>query len=613
MTYLYKSINNVYLWRSHLNMYLTMKTVYIILFVLGISITGNLYSQSFTDIGADLTNVTFSAAAWGDYDNDSDLDLIIMGMDASEDYITKLYRNDGTDIFTEINDLPFPDLAVGDVAFGDYDNDGDLDILIQGALSSVSSFTGLYQNKGNDEFTEAPVSLVQLYDGAVSWADYNNDGYLDILYSGFDDVNTVYSSYVYQNNKDGTFTLQSSIELPGVIKGVVKWADYDKDGDMDFLLTGLDFSGNLLSKIYKNDGDGSFTEAEISMIGVWLGDAAWGDFDMDGDPDLLLTGFNFSGRISKIYVNEGNDVFTDLGGLPFPGLSHSSAEWGDYDNDGDLDIFFCGVDDQGGWLYYTMIYTNEGNNTFTESGISFQKVFWGESLWGDYDADGDLDLVLTGYDQQGNYHSKIYRNDIETSNTVPQPPATLISSLYVNDVTLAWSPAVDEETPSLGLTYNSYLYRQDGDTVWSAMSNFMTGQRLLPESGNTCQDTAWTIRGLEDGEYYWSVQSIDNCFEGSAFAPEESFVVGSVGFRNHENDFISISPNPSNGMIRIVLNDSFTNYELHIINQQGKIEKFYQKVEDDMTLDLKDFRSGLYLFKFSSAGLIFTKKLLIQK
>jgi len=132
---------------------------YIFLIYFFLFVNNYLDAQPFVNVNANLTNVTFSSAAWGDYDNDSDLDLIIMGMDASENYSTKLYKNEGNDIFTEVAGLPFTNLAVGDVAFGDYDNDGDLDLLMQGATSSGGSFTRLYENKGNESFSEPPFPL----------------------------------------------------------------------------------------------------------------------------------------------------------------------------------------------------------------------------------------------------------------------------------------------------------------------------------------------------------------------------------------------------------------------------------------------------------------------
>jgi len=569
------------------------------------------FSQQFTNINANLADLTFSAAAWGDYDNDNDLDLIILGMNAGSTYETKLYRNDGGDVFTEVADLAFPALAVGDVAFGDYDNDNDLDIVIMGASGSGSSFTRIYENKGLDEFSEAPVTLEQLYDGAVSWCDYNNDGFLDLMYSGFDDALGVYSTYTYKNNKDGTFTEEASIVLPGVIKGVIKWADYDKDGDYDFLFTGLDFNSSLISRIYKNNGNENFTQTEIQMIGVWLGDAAWGDFDMDGDLDLLLTGFNFNGRISKIYVNEGNDTFNELAGTPFPPLSHSSAEWGDYDNDGDLDILFCGVDEVGTWLYYTMIYINNGDNTFTESGISLPTVYWGESLWGDYDADGDLDIVFSGYEPNGQILSAIYRNDISTPNTLPDPPSDLVSVVNEeeNEVILSWSPATDNETPSQSLSYNCYIYRYDGDTVWSPMSVLSSGKRLLTEMGNTNLNTCWTISGLEVGQYFWSVQSLDNSYDGSGFSPEESFIIGTVVVDLMEENLFDIYPNPTTD--RILIKGS-SGYDLILMNGSGQLIFNTSISKNEHTLDVSRFDPGIYYLQFTNGSEMCLEKIIIQ-
>jgi len=579
--------------------------------ILFIALSTTICAQPFTNINAGLTDVTFSAAAWGDYDNDNDLDLIILGMDAGASYFTKLYRNDGNDLFTVISGLPFTDLAVRSPSFGDYDNDGDLDLLMMGANNSGSGFIRIYENKGNDTFTEVSVVLEQMYDGAVSWCDYNNDGYLDLMYSGFNEVNVSYNTYVYKNNQDGTFTEQTSIDLPGVIKGTIKWADYDNDGDFDFLFTGLDLNSNLMSRVYKNNGDESFTLTEIQMVGVWLGDAAWGDYDMDGDLDILLTGFNFAGRITKIYTNDGNDVFTELQGTPFPGLSHSSAEWGDYDNDGDLDILFCGVDEQAGWIYYTMIYTNNGDNTFTESGISLETVYWGESLWGDYDKDGDLDIILTGYKPSGSVLSAIYRNDISTPNTPPEPPSGLTAVVDENEVSLSWLPAQDNETPSEALSYNCYLYKLNGDTVWSSMSTITTGKRLLTELGNTNFNTSWTINSLEDGLYYWSVQALDNNYEGSAFAGEESFTVGNVDVPNLAAGDLQVYPNPTAGRLFVAVGNTAQLFDLQVNDITGNEVLFFKKW-DQNSVDLSELKPGLYFLRFISQEGLVIKKIILQ-
>ena len=564
-------------------------TAFVVVFCFSISV----FSQPFTEISTNLMQLTFSQVSWADYDNDGDLDVFVFGMDASSNYATRLYRNDGGDVFTEVTDVPFIDLAIGSIAWGDYDNDGDLDLLIEGANNNGMAVVKLYNNKGADEFVEANVSLLQVYDGSARWADYDNDGYLDMLLCGFDDA--TYVTKVYNNNQDGTFSEQSSIDLPGMIKTSVEWADYDKDGDMDFIFFGLNFSSNFVSILYKNMGNGTFADSELSLPGVWLGDAAWGDYDMDGDPDFIMSGFESPGRITELYQNNGDGTFTQQNEVPFIGVSHSALEWGDYDNDGDPDLFLCGVYEQSGWVYVTEIYDNNGDGTFSESGITLANVlYWGDAAWGDYDADGDLDLIQAGYTAAGGIKTVIYRNDNGFINTPPNPPGNLIIEADTTSVSISWDASTDNETPPEGLSYNAYIYKQDGDTIWSAMA-LSSGYRLLPSMGNTTQNTSWTIKNLEDGIYFWSVQALDNNFEGSAFAPEESFTIGTTGINDVNTKTISIYPNPATNLVNI---KSFLNIiSVDVYNYAGQLvaqEKFNNNHGQINTMALP---SGIYFLR----------------
>jgi len=174
--------------------------------------------------------------------------------------------------------------------------------------------------------------------------------------------------------------------LPGVDRASVAWGDYDNDGDPDLLLSGTGY----ITEVYRND-NGSFTDINAGLIGVGYGSVEWGDFDADGDLDILVSGFNGS-VYTKIYCNT-NGIFTDIN-AGLPGILHGVSTWADYDNDGDLDVFITGNTNSVG--YISKLYRND-SGTFVNSGMSFPGLIYSNASWGDYDNDDDVDLIITGY------------------------------------------------------------------------------------------------------------------------------------------------------------------------------------------------------------------------
>ena len=474
-----------------------------------------LYAQTFTEINAGLTGVYGSSVAWGDYDNDGDLDILLTGWTGSTS-VSKVYRNNGNNSFTEQTGISLMGIYFSSVAWGDYDNDGNLDILLTGQTGSTS-ISRIYRNNGNNSFTEQTgISLTGVYYSSVAWGDYDNDGDLDILLTGF----SSYGSKIYRNNGDNSFTEQTGIWLTSVRESSVAWGDYDNDGDLDILLTGnAGYSEKIyVSKIYRNNGDNSFSEQTgISLEGVSNSSVAWGDYDNDGDLDILLTGESSMGSISKIYSNNGDNSFTEQTGISLTGVSNSSTAWGDYDSDGDLDILLTGYT---GSAKVSKIYRNNGDNSFTEqTGISLTGVRESSVAWGDYDNDGDLDILLTG-----SGFSKIYNNNNLTPNSVPSAPSGLIASTTGSGITFYWDKSSDTETPQKGLTYNLYIGTSSSSgQVKSPMTNISDGYRRIVQLGNVNHNNSWTIKNLPAGIYYWSAQAIDNSFAGSPFAIEETF------------------------------------------------------------------------------------------
>ncbi|MBN2789272.1 MAG: VCBS repeat-containing protein [Candidatus Delongbacteria bacterium] len=465
------------------------------------------YFGDFTDIEAGIDDVSDSSVAWGDYDNDGDLDILLTGI-TDLGFISKVYRNDNG-VFSDIN-AALTGVSSGSVSWGDYDNDGDLDVVLSGYTGSVY-VSKIYRNDSGI-FTDINAGLPGAASGSVAWGDYDNDGDLDLVLSGYTESEGKITK-IYRNDSGSFFDINAGLQ--GAVYSSVSWGDYDNDGDLDLLLTGSITSGNI-SKVYRND-NGVFSDINAALTGVSSGSVSWGDYDNDGDLDILLTGYYYEGTahyISKIYRNDSG-IFNDVNAV-LQGVWEGSAAWGDYDNDGDLDILLTGS-------YYTKIYSNN-SGVFTDINAGLVGVEYSSAAWGDYDNDGDLDILLSGDTGGSGSISKIYRNNSAPKNTPPSAPTGLSVVSDRFDATLTWNKSTDAQTPQDGLSYNLYISTTSGnDEIKSSMSDASNGYRKVVSLGNINQNTSYTIHDLRSGTYYWSVQAVDNGFAGSVFGTEQSF------------------------------------------------------------------------------------------
>ena len=500
-----------------------IKLTITVVFILSIHFI-KIEAQSFIEqTGISLPGVYGGSIAWGDYDNDGDLDILLIGKTNTGNRISKIYRNNGNNTFAEQTSIVLEGVDIGSAAWGDYNNDGNLDILLTGANDLGIRISKIYRNNGDNSFSEQTnILLTAVYESSVAWGDYDNDGNLDILLAGYDVVTNTCVSKIYRNNGNNGFTEQTNISLEGVANGSVAWGDYDNDGDLDILLAGVSHSSIYISKIYRNNGNNNFTEQTIiSLPGMYGGSVAWGDYDSDGYLDILLAGETYTnGLLSKIYRNNGNNSFTEQTGISLTDVVGGKGVWGDYDNDGDLDILLSGVS---GTSLVSKIYKNNGNNSFTlQTGISFAGA--NNICWGDYDNDGDLDIIIGGELSSGLIFTKIYKNTVASPNTVPAAPTGLNYSVNGTDVVLRWKPVKTDATAAKGLTYNVRVGKSSmRNNVLSPMSDSINGFRRVVSMGNAQTDTSFVLRNLKEGTYYWSVQAIDNNYAGGAFAPEQTF------------------------------------------------------------------------------------------
>lgn len=466
---------------------------------------------------------------FGDYDNDGDLDFIISGR-AEEGRITEIYTNNNG-IFTWLN-IDLPGVDQSDVEWGDFDNDGDLDFILCGRIDNDNhKITRIFENLGEGEFVPIDTELVGVRKGVATWADCDNDGDLDILISGYPDGSSglLYAfTDIYRNDGANDFVrLDLNFYTLARFRYVdAAWGDYDNDGDLDILIAGDNYGNGDQTKIYTNEGNNNFTELEIELPGIRDGAVSWGDYNNDGNLDFVLTGRGVAR--SYIYKNLGNGLFEDIQGY-IPPVLDASIQWGDYNNDGDLDILLTGYQAEHSIFptgdNLSAVFSNEGNDQFVNINTDLPPVVNGCARWADWTGDGALDIIVCG---DGFDHVRTYQNNIPIKNTAPESPEALGVSLDNNDFLLQWNPANDLETLRSGLSYNVKIGTTSGAIDIKSPMSATDGYRKVVRSGNVDQVTSYKVNlknfmdAEKNNDLYWSVQALDNGYMGSEFAPEDT-------------------------------------------------------------------------------------------
>ncbi len=278
----------------------------------------------------------------GDVDNDGRLDFLLTGF-TNTTTTSQLWFNTGAENpnFERFDLRGIASVGIGTVTWGDYDNDGRLDFLLTGN-QGTRRVGQLWRNSGA-AFVNVTSSVLpgfpEIRDGSVAWGDYDGDGWLDILVS---DTST---TQIWRNNGIGFTRVPDAAApgLPGLRDSAVAWGDYDNDGRLDFLISGETSLNQPTTQIWRNTGSGfSNVSAEVAdgIPGVVRGSVAWGDHDNDGRLDILLVGQG-PGSIDllQLWQNTGT-AFINITSSAFPTspLACKSGAWADMDNDGRLDL-----------------------------------------------------------------------------------------------------------------------------------------------------------------------------------------------------------------------------------------------------------------------------------
>ncbi len=451
------------------------------------------------DLNQNINAVFGGHLSWVDYTNDGHLDLSLNGfqiINFNPYMATYFYKwNNGTYVYDEQSAVTFDygDYTYGingganSHAWGDYDNDGDLDFAIGGfdpfGTRHLKIFTN---NNGTMVLDTMQKDLVPIYPCMLHWEDMNKDGYLDLVTIGGDSSGTV-AAQIYENSSN--FVLDKAYQFYngnlGVTAGSFDFADYNDDGYTDFVVTGKNALGNLITYIVKNDAGVSIgIDASISnLTGTFFGKPSWGDYDSDGDIDLLVSGYSDttivgsspgSSPISYLYKQTNGDFVLDQS-IVLDGLGNSFSQFGDYDND------------------------------------------------------GDLDLLMSGFNADQEPISKVFDNleGINNANKAPNSPySPNVSEINDNRVTLSWSSPSDPtnnlggSTSETALQYRLQVGSEDVDNDHSIISgNYGVGRIGVTSLTNK------KLYNIPEGNYKWRVRAMDHGFSLSDWSRWDYFYV----------------------------------------------------------------------------------------
>ncbi len=464
-----------------------------------------------------LANLRSSSIANGDINNDGRMDVLIAGINPSGDYQCKVYVNNGNSTFTDLG-ANIISLVDGDIALADFDSDNYLDVAICGRNDLNDKYTKIYRNNKDNTFTEVPAGMQGLYLGSLAWADYDNDGDLDLLICGQDEAN-VRKTIIYENVGNRTFT-EVLPNIPGISRGQATWGDINNDGLLDMALSGLNNSNNYITEIYVNNGNKSFAAHNANLQKLAFTEQHFIDYDNDGDLDFWISGSNSSGTdLIKLYKNNSGN-FVEVS-TPFNALWNVSASWGDYDADGDADLIYMGLNSTTPTIQY---YQNDGSDAFSLVGLSIGGISEGDISWFDFNNDFKLDILVSGTTPGGN-KTAVYQNNTATANTAPSAPIGLSAEISGYQANLSWTAGNDIQTPANGLSYHLCIGTSTGNyDILSPASNMATGKSYLTGKGQV-KGLSSIIKNLPEGDYFWRVQSIDASDEASAWSSESGFAI----------------------------------------------------------------------------------------
>ena len=456
-------------------------------------------------------------------------------------------------------DDPFLGLSKSSVSWGDFDNDGDKDVAIMGVSNVDGAFNDIYRNN-EGSFTRMNQNFVNLYDGDLSWVDLNKDGYLDLVVSGYNETPQI-NVYLSKNNAQFFERSENTYGLPELFASKMAWGDLDNDGDIDLAISGIDSENNNVFHVYyrENGKDNFVRETQFNSSVASNGFLEIVDIDLDGDNDIKFPGginINsfFRSEYNPGYNDGGGNKNSSLGFFKTPGaqrleyiqmgedgngnIQSNASRWGinlklknggiavgDYDNNGIDDLVFTGEDENG--VPVTKLFEGisdiYGGFYWVESSIELVGLRESTADWVDYDMDGDLDLFITGLDSSS-ARTILYETEITNKDNQAPPKVTGLKAedLGNGKIKFSWDTPSDDFSNNIGYVLRLGI-TPGGTELSNTFSNLETGNRLItlpPPIYSNSYETS-----LEPGTYYFAVQAIDGGLKAGEFSDESSYTL----------------------------------------------------------------------------------------
>ena len=474
-------------------------------------------------------------------------------------------------------------------------------------LIVLSPMTSIAQSLDLQEDT----TVNNLYDsrqGSCALSDIDNDGDLDLIITGADAQLTNRKTTLYTNDGLGNFTEIIGTGLSNWSEGgKIAFADTDGDADQDLLITGRDGSPNHYAHFYLNDGSGNFTPDTTQPFEPSIGgNLEFADIDNDGDLDLFMTGRDNNNLIfSKLYQNDGTGGFSEVTSTPFLSVGGSASAFFDMDNDNDLDLILAGKNNSN--QKKTTLYENDGSGNFSlVSNILFENVDLAAIAIEDSDNDGDLDVLINGENDSGVPVCQLYLNDgTGAFNLLVGTPFIQTSIGTVdfadfdndNDMDVLVTGSVG------GQTFAAHIYENQGMNNFSLVDTLETLYLSSTALGDIDNDNDL------DAIIIGIAQLSANIYKPRVYENTLT-TLSTENITDSYKENILLYPNPSSGIINIQTNHTFTP-SIKIYNLIGELVFFEDNLSSNSQISLNQ-PPGIYMIVVKTNRSTSASKLILK-